>query len=85
MTKDQFDKCNEWFNSNRGKTKMSNDKQYAIDTLKEAIKICEDYSVEEYKIYKSVVGSQYHEGLSDGAEVCIIILEELLERITEHE
>lgn len=64
---------------------MNNDKQYAIEVLQQAIKICEDYSVEKYKIYKSALGSQYHEGLSDGAEVCIIILEELLERITEHE
>lgn len=47
---------------------MNNDKQVAINVLKQAIKICEDYSTEKYKIYKSALGSQYHEGLSEGAE-----------------
>lgn len=64
---------------------MNNNKQLAIEILKQAIKICEDYSVEKYKIYKSALGSQYHEGLSDGADGCVIRLEELLERITEYE
>lgn len=59
---------------------MNNDKQYAIELLQQAIKICEDYSVEKYKMYKNGYDN-YHEGMSDGADACATRIEELLEKI----
>ena len=64
--------------------------QATIDTLKEAIKLCEDYSDDRYNLYKGrppYKGNEegradnYVEGQSAGAEYCVNILEELLERL----
>lgn len=83
-TKHQFDKCNEYFNKQR-ETQFVN--QHTINILKEAIKLCEDYSNDRYNIYKGrspYKGNEegradnYVEGQSAGAEYCVNILEEML-------
>lgn len=85
--KHQFDNCNEYFNKQRG-TQITN--QATINTLKQAIKLCEDYSNDRYNLYKGrspYKGNEegradnYVEGQSAGAEYCVNILEELLERL----
>lgn len=64
--------------------------QVTIDILKEAIKLCEDYSNDRYSLYKGrspYKGNEegrvdsYVEGQSAGAEYCVNILEELLEKL----
>lgn len=64
--------------------------QHTIDILREAIKLCEDYSNDRYNLYKGrqpYKGNEegradnYVEGQSAGAEYCVNILEELLERL----
>lgn len=86
-TKHQFDNCSEYFNKQR-ETQFVN--QTTIDILKEAIKLCEDYSNDRYNLYKGrqpYKGNEegradnYVEGQSTGAEYCVNILEELLERL----
>ena len=90
-TKHQFDNCNEYFNKQR-ETQFTN--QHTIDSLKEAIKLCEDYSNDRYNLYKGrspYKGNEegrddnYVEGQSAGAEYCVNILEELLERLIKGE
>lgn len=85
--KHQFDNCNEYFNKQLG-TQITN--QATINILKEAIKLCEDYSNDRYNLYKGrspYKGNEegradnYVEGQSAGAEHCVNILEELLERL----
>lgn len=85
--KHQFDNCNEYFNKQRG-TQITN--QATINTLKQAIKLCEDYSNDRYNLYKGrspYKGNEegradnYVEGQSDGAGYCVNILEEMLERL----
>lgn len=65
--------------------------QHTIDILKEAIKLCGDYSNDRYNLYKGrspYKGNEegradnYVEGQSTGAEHCVNILEELLETLT---
>ena len=86
-TKHQFDNCNEYFNKQR-ETQFVN--QTTIDILKEAIKLCEDYSNDRYNLYKGrspYKGNEegradnYVEGQSAGAEYCVNILGELLETL----
>ena len=68
--------------------------QDTIDVLKEAIKLCEEYSNDRYSLYKGrqpYKGNEegradnYVEGQSAGADYCVSILEELLERLNEGE
>ena len=68
--------------------------QVTIDILKEAIKLCEDYSNDRYNLYKGrspYKGNEegradnYVEGQSAGDECCIGILEEMLENLTKGE
>ena len=82
--KHQFDKCNEYFNKHNLNILIT------IDILKEAIKLCEDYRNDRYNLYKGrrpYKGNEegradnYVEGQSAGAEHCVNILEELLERL----
>lgn len=89
--KHQFDKCNEYFNKQR-ETQFVN--QHTIDILKEAIKLCEDYSNDRYSLYKGrqpYKGNEegradnYVEGQSAGADYCVSILEELLEGLNKGE
>ena len=60
-----------------------------IEILEQAIKICNDYSEDKYNLYKGRApykgneegrADNYVEGQSAGAEYCVSILEELLER-----
>ena len=90
-TKHQFDNCNEYFNKQR-ETHFVN--QHTINILKEAIKLCEDYSNDRYNLYKGrqpYKGNEegradnYVEGQSAGAEYCVSILEELLETLIKGE
>ncbi len=64
--------------------------QYTIDILKEAIKLCEEYSNDRYSLYKGrqpYKGNEegradnYVEGQSAGADYCVSILEGLLETL----
>ena len=86
-TKHQFDNCNEYFNKQQ-ETQTAN--KHTIDILKEAIKLCEDYSNDRYNLYKGrspYKGNEegradnYVEGQSAGAEYCVNILEETMERL----
>lgn len=86
----QFDNCNKYFNKQQ--TQFAN--QRTIDILKEAIKLCEDYSNDRYNLYKGrqpYKGNEegradnYVEGQSAGADYCVSILEELLERLNKGE
>lgn len=74
--KHQFDKCNEYSNKQR-ETQTIN--QHTNNLLKEAIKLCEDYSNDRYNLYKGrspYKGNEegradnYIEGQSAGAELC---------------
>lgn len=65
-----------------------------IEILEQAIKICNDYSEDKYNLYKGrapYTGKEegraynYVEGQSAGADYCVSILEELLERLNEGE
>ena len=65
-----------------------------IDILKEAIKLCEDYSNDRHSLYKGrqlYKGNEegradnYVEGQSAGADYCVTILEELLETLIKGE
>lgn len=89
--KHQFDKCNKYFNKQR---EIQTANQTTIDILKEAIKLCEDYSNDRYNLYKGrppYKGNEegradnYVEGQSAGAEHCVNILEELLETLIKGE
>ena len=68
--------------------------QDTIDVLKEAIKLCEEYSNDRYSLYKGrqpYKGNEegradnYVEGQSAGADYCVTILEELLETLIKGE
>ena len=68
--------------------------QVTIDILKEAIKLCEEYSNDRYSLYKGrqpYKGNEegradnYVEGQSAGADYCVSILEELLEGLNKGE
>lgn len=89
--KHQFDNCNEYFNK-QWETQFAN--QRTIDILKEAIKLCEDYSNDRYNLYKGrppYKGNEegradnYVEGQSAGADYCVSTLEEMLERLIKGE
>lgn len=76
----------------RQQTQFAN--QHTIDILKEAIKLCEDYSNDRYNLYKGrqpYKGNEegradnYVEGQSAGADYCVTILEELLETLIKGE
>lgn len=68
--------------------------QVTIGILKEAIKLCEDYSNDRYSLYKGrqpYKGNEegradnYVEGQSAGAEYCVSIIEGLLETLIKGE
>lgn len=84
--KHQFYNCNKYFNKQQ--TQFAN--QHTINILKEAIKLCEDYSNDRYNLYKGrppYKGNEegkadnYVEGQSAGVEYCVNILEDMLERV----